>query len=66
MENIISLCRGQPRGVVGGRKSVKRRVSVLCHSNWKSFIYSVAPDARREREDIEIERRFFQLIWETI
>ena len=42
------------------------RVGVLYFSVWKYFSYPSVTDVRRERADIDLERRFHQFIWDTI
>ena len=49
---------------VGDR--VSKKVSVLCRSVWKYFDLPEATEVRRERSAIDPEKRFHQLIWDTI
>ena len=65
MGNILKLVR---RAVerCGGWDMECKKIYCLYWSVWRYFDYPEATEARRERADIDPERRFNQLIWETI
>ena len=48
------------------RESLTNVVSVLYHSVWEYFDYTVATEAGKERLDIETNIMFHLLIWDII
>ena len=60
------MCKGIPRVIEGGRDGVKQENLVLCIGLFRSIYCPEATETRRERADIDTEKRFCLFIWETM
>ena len=60
------MCKGIPRVIEGGRDGVKQENLVLCIGLFRIIYCPEATETRRERADIDTDKRFYWLICEII